>query len=368
MSNTPSTDRDPDRPPLSVPDRLLWVIALLMKTGDPHATVDRLFTSKHVRDLRWIVAGALLILLAVGGIVAAHFVLALTAPIATPPGADTTSHQTWSTIVTHAAYITPALGVFGAVLAWAYQIGSTRLGVVDLFACEISTLCRVTTIFDAVGRRVDTFNHGPPHGPAGSGKTQAPPTHFSSQESYFPIFETCSRDLQALEANVVINITEFYTYMKAVRDIMRALAEIMSKPAESDAKRDGTADIDPWHDAARNLVYALFLGLESARKAVNDLVEFVPEQAERMIVILLSELQAYRFLRAQFTDASDMHFRRIALREPIYNRLVPSLSRMVRNASELESAKPAEDQKWSPAAQLLDELGERYNARLTAIT
>jgi hypothetical protein len=367
MPNTSSTDRDPDRPRLSVPDRLLWVIALLMKTGDPHATIDRLFTSKHVRDLRWIVAGALVILLAVVGIVAAHFVLVLQEPMPGPSGADMTIHPAWSAIVTHAAYITPVLGVFGVVLAWAYQIGSARLGVVDLFACEISTLCRVVTIFDTVGHRVDAFNVGPPHRPVGLEKTRPAVPHFTSQESYFPIFETCSRDLQILEANVVINITEFYTYMKAVRDLMRALAEIRSKPIASGTQHDGTIDIDPWHDVARNLLYALFLALESARKAVRDLVEFVPEQAERMIVILLSELQAYRFLRNQYTDASDMHLKRIALREPIYNRLVPDLCRTVKNASEREAAKPAEDQKWSPAAQLLDELSERYESRLTAI-
>jgi hypothetical protein len=50
-----------------------------------------------------------------------------------------------------------------------------------------------------------------------------------------------------------------------------------------------------WHQAARNVVYMLFLGLESARRAIADLVEFEPERAERTIVILISELEAYRF-------------------------------------------------------------------------
>ena len=40
----------------------------------------------------------------------------------------------------------PVVGVVGAVIAWAYQSGSARLGVIDLFACEISTLCRVATV------------------------------------------------------------------------------------------------------------------------------------------------------------------------------------------------------------------------------
>jgi hypothetical protein len=32
------------------------------------------------------------------------------------------------------------VSVGGGVLAWTYQTGSARLGVVDLFACEIATL------------------------------------------------------------------------------------------------------------------------------------------------------------------------------------------------------------------------------------
>jgi uncharacterized membrane protein len=54
----------------------------------------------------------------------------------------------------------PAVVVFGAILAWAYQVGSARLGVVDLFACEIDTLCRMTTIVDMVGRQVALFEAG----------------------------------------------------------------------------------------------------------------------------------------------------------------------------------------------------------------
>src|SRR4051794_4032607 len=34
--------------------------------------------------------------------------------------------------------------VLGLVLSCVYQTGSKRLGVVDLFACEISAICRVS--------------------------------------------------------------------------------------------------------------------------------------------------------------------------------------------------------------------------------
>jgi hypothetical protein len=98
----------------------------------------------------------------------------------------------------------------GAVLAWAYQSGSVRLGVVDLFACEISTLCRVATVVDTARRYAGKFDQ-PPTAPADTAGPRPPPYHFASQENYFPVFESNTRDLQTLEARVVINITEFYT-------------------------------------------------------------------------------------------------------------------------------------------------------------
>jgi hypothetical protein len=44
--------------------------------------------------------------------------------------------------------IGPAVGVAGVIISWAYKSASIRLGIVDLFGCEIATLCRVGTIFD----------------------------------------------------------------------------------------------------------------------------------------------------------------------------------------------------------------------------
>src|SRR5271155_4572263 len=106
--------------------------ALPVQTGDPHATLDRLFDSRHVKDLRLIIRAALaVVLLLSAGCVAALW----------------RKDATWTSI---GAFITPVLTVFGAVLAWAYQVGSARLGVVDLFACEISPLCRVAAVVGSV--------------------------------------------------------------------------------------------------------------------------------------------------------------------------------------------------------------------------
>jgi hypothetical protein len=56
-------------PPLSN-RRVAWLkgitlkrVARLLKTGNPSATLDRLFTSQHVEDLQLIVAAAILIVL-----------------------------------------------------------------------------------------------------------------------------------------------------------------------------------------------------------------------------------------------------------------------------------------------------------------
>jgi hypothetical protein len=147
------------------------------------------------------------------------------------------------------------------------------------------------------------------------GDMPADGARFTSQESYFPVFDSSVKDLQALEADVVDNATAFYTYMKVMRDSLRKLAEIHPST--------GTGRVDGWHRAICNVVYMQFLGLESARKAINDLVEFEPTRAENTFTILLSELVAYAFLREQFTG--DLKQRRLEARDEHYRREIPDL-------------------------------------------
>jgi hypothetical protein len=294
---------------------------------DPHATLYRLRYSQHVGDLRFISLVALVLL-----IIAVILLLRSGLP----------------------KLILPVATVFGAVLAWAYQTGSARLGVVDLFACEISTLCRVVILVRTAHRLIEDFTQGPP-----SPKSDVPAaSRFVSEEDYFPVFESNNRDLQVLEANVVIHITEFYTYMKAVRDSLRARAEVKPDSVDFDSPSNKGDAAGPWHTGTRNVIYTLFLGLESARYALSDLVEFEPERAERRIVILLSELEAWGFLRTQF-DEEDILYKRIMLRVPQYQQLVPDLISSVEIgvASEKRSTEAA---SWEQARVLLDELKKRY--------
>jgi hypothetical protein len=354
----------------------------LLETGDPAATMDRMFNSRHVEDLRLIIKTALIavvLVIVVGLPLTFESQLVSQWPSAAEHGApeqsaaDHTNFWFMVRVVFGAlgvffSFFAPVLAALGAVLAWAYQAGSARLGVVDLFACEISTLCRVAAVVDTVRKCIDRFEHGPPTEPAGGG---APPAQqFSSQESYFPVFDGNARDLQTLEARVVINITAFYTYMKAVRDSMRTLAEIVPQPADHLPPSGRAPAAGPWHEAARNVVYMLFLGLESARHAIDDLVEFEPEKAERTILILLSELEAFRFLCRQFPDEQEVHHQRIMLRAADYRGLVPVLSRSVEvgRGADLtvdagaKAARHPKVSQWEPAWQLLPELQRRYRA------
>jgi len=335
----------------NIPKWLLEPIGRLLRTGDPAATVDRLFVSEHVKDLRLIIAFALIAL--------------LVALVFGVPGSlayswafhdkHWNSQVVFSALGAFVAFYTPMLGIFGAVLAWAYQAGSARLGIVDLFACEIDTLCRVALVVDSVAWSIETFQHGLP-GRNDAVNSVSTTRHFTSEENYFPGFESNTRDLQALEARVVVNITAFYSYMKAVRDSTRSLMDISSSPSQSEPRLDTASTSTPTQEAARNVIYMMFLGLESARKAIGYLVEFEPEQAERTIVILISELEAYRFLCDQFTAEEDIRYQRLKLREGDYPRLVKSLCDVVK------AGMASNFSDWEPASLLLDELNRRCGA------
>jgi hypothetical protein len=349
---------------------LLRPLRRLLHTGNPAATLDRLFTSRHVMDLQLIVAGAFLVVLlfiAVGIPVSIEDQLYSHWPAAGKiPRPSSFVHFGFAAADNFLHFFAPVLGVFAAILAWAYQTGSARLGVVDLFACEVSTLCRVAAVVNTVSRFVERFDQGAPAEQPGSLR----PAHaFTSQEDYFPVFGGNIRDLQTLEARVVINITAFYTYMKAVRDSMRSLAEIPPPGARLPGRAAGA-----WREAARNVVYMWFLGLESGRRAIADLVEFEPEKAERTIVVLISELVAYQFLRRQYPEEGEMHHERIKLRHAEYEDIVPKLCDEVQTGKAskatttdfggLSHALP-DASPWQPACLLLPELWVRYQAAMT---
>jgi hypothetical protein len=360
------------------------------------STFFRFFRSKHVDDLRFIVKTAFFCF----AVFCAVVIIAQASTAAMqawwPPTASVTAQGTGATetesfkvkllseprrswdawldaLKGGLTYIGSALPVFAAIIAWAYLSASARLGIVDLFACEIATLCRVGTLFDVGQRYVAMIKEEPAEpgktsgtdkiagtdgtagaggtagadGTAGAGRNAA----IDSKENYFPVFSSNSGDLKLLEVLVVTNITAFYTYMKAARDLLAELAR---------GSKSGTGDGDRarkfWNNIVIDLIYVLYLGYERARKAVNDLIEFQPVQDENKIVILITELKCYVFLRKQFVGGGGgVRLARLRLRESTYTREVPVLYSRVMSHQK-------DDEDWREAMSTVPDLESCYKA------
>jgi hypothetical protein len=242
-------------------------------------------------------------------------------------------------------FIGAVLLASGWIMAWVYQTGSKRLGVVDLFACEIVTLCRVGTIMDVVPRLIAAHQNltasarGEPPNASGQDINFG---RFTSQENYFPVFDGNSKDLQILEADVVINVTAFYTYMKALRDHFRRLGDL--SPGQDTNAQKCTLLV--------NAIYMAFLAYESARTSIEELIEFEPTQAEAMVTGLVTELNAYRYLTKCF-GPEDIRGRRLVLRERKYEELVPKLYESVMKVTGVE---------WENAQSTAIDLERLYNS------
>jgi hypothetical protein len=290
---------------------------------DAASTFKRLLNSRHVVDLQlifWTSCGLM--------IVGSGFVLIFD------------HYCPESSIIDNKTLITAIAGAGCGVLTWCYMTGSSRLGVVDLFGCEITTLCKVITISETVPNLIKIYNNPP-----------AQSIKFCSEEEYSPIFNNNSKDLESLEARVVRPVTEFYTYQKTVRDYFRRLSNI-DKP---------NGDIQNWQNCIGNVIYMVFLMLESARNSVVSLVEFEPEQAESEIVILLSELIAYGFLVKHYENSSsyqpDARLERLKLRQFEY----PGIVRAVHALAVANQSKRGKDEEaWRRVGALLEELNRRY--------
>jgi hypothetical protein len=320
--------------------RALFAPEADLTAEDSSSTFFRFFRSKHVADLRTIVALALLMLAVHAffvGLFAAEDVhdqstsqavtlptqdhLSITVAPESKPKPTTFQGKALEFFEFFSKYFGAALPIYGAIVAWAYLTASSRLGIVDLFASEISTLCRVGTIFE-IGKssiKYVDFKMG-----AEGGK----PDSYTGKEEYFPVFDQGAHDLQVLEASVVERITEFYTYMKGMRDARRKLSEI--GPQSTTALPE--TDQQPWKTTALNVIFLLYLAYESGRLAVDKLVEFQPSKAERTIVMLLTELTCYHFLIRFFCEhfgESDLRYIRLKLREPDYKETAPEVYRNV---------------------------------------
>jgi uncharacterized membrane protein (DUF485 family) len=109
-----------------------------LRESGSSATLTRLFESKHVRDLKLIAGMAAWIILSGVVTIFVVFIYELLG----------NHNLVVEAIGKFVATIGALVGVGAVVVAWVYRTASVRLGVFDLFASEITTLCRVGTIVD----------------------------------------------------------------------------------------------------------------------------------------------------------------------------------------------------------------------------
>jgi hypothetical protein len=328
-------------------------------------TFDRLIYSMHVHDLHWIVNvtayAAAFAIFVIGLVWAVEFFTV------------EKWSEAWVPTATLLAGLGAVLAILGGIIAWCYQTGSSRLGTVDLFACEITTLCRICTINGLADTCIASFT-ADTMSDKDKINMRGQFGHFESSETYTPFFDTNAKELHSLSVKVLTNITAFYTYWKATRDAFRKLAKTQTTTAIAPSNTDS----DAWHREMRNVMYMQFLACESARKAVRDLIEFEPNNAENTITILVSELPLYRFLLNHFKKG-DLCYARLELRLNRYVLVVPEVYYRTEDAhakyKDVDTARKqlphlARDEleevcrDWEKAYEMLGELKSRYEAAI----
>ena len=96
------------------------------------------------------------------------------------------------------------------------------------------------------------------------------------------------------------------------------------KVKDDSKKCDDDAEADAWQTAMMNVIFLTFLGYESAREAISSLVEYQPARTERLIVILLTELRCFAFLRQHF-HPEDLRGQRLQIRVADYKEQVVAI-------------------------------------------
>ena len=211
---------------------------------------------------------------------------------------------------------------------------------------------------------------------SGGGQGKKDHENLEAKEEYFPIFNNNAKDLQALEASVVTNITAFYSYMKAFRDSRRLLQNLAEQKVifgeDTLVRHDLTipeaekkSSTYLWRIDLFNVMYMLFLAYESARKATEDLVEYEPTALECIASIMITELKCYTFIVeycSQNFRENDILAQRLDLRRCEYIAEAHRIDRLVckdksRKVSEVENV-------WQPAFQFMGELRKQFEIAL----
>ena len=278
----------------------------------------QLCVSRHLGDYQWLTVGV--IVLMVGGIFL----------VVRPPSGLTGSPTTIGL-----ALFTAAVTTFN----WVYQAANKRLGIVDLFATEIVSLCKVCLVTDFAKKSIALRNavHK-------SGKQIA--RAFDTKEQYTPIYEKSASDLQVLDSNVVAAVAQFYTFRSTMADCLRSAT----------ATEDATAAVTQYDQ----MIYMQFLMYECARSATSQLIEFEPDKAEHHVTILCSELPLFSFLICRYRNdgLADFLYRRLRLRVKDYVKDADDLMKQIHDVE--ESGSPELKHSWRKAITTCIELSIRY--------
>jgi hypothetical protein len=284
----------------------------------PVPTNLRLLTSRHVGDLRFLFFGVFVL---IGG-----YLIGVCGN--TPPTKDSLR---WSLLLALCAAAAP-------ICSWIYQAANRRIGAVDLFASEIDAICRVCLVTDFAKSSLAR------HEALGKEATVTPHP-LESKEQYTPVYDNGASDLQSLDSQVVSSVTTFYTYRKTMMDYLRA----------AHAETSGTAA----QRLYEQMIYMQFLMYESGRAAIQELTEFEPDQAERLVIILCSELPLLCFLIELYRpQRTDFRYQRLCLRLKSYREDVDALLRRIDEVRSLND--PDKLKIWRKAITTSEELSRRY--------
>jgi hypothetical protein len=268
-----------------------WSAAEFNISSDPKQLIfhiKRFRTSPHCRDLLCIAA------------IAFFFAVCLAVPVA-----DSTYH--WFSTALEASSDKGAselylalLGIALGVIGWAYQSANTRFGVVDIFAAEIATLCRVAAVAEFIPNYIRGYNGG----------DAFPPVKFD--QDYLIVFNENAKDLEVLDGDVVRYVTQYYIYMKALLDVLARGSDIVDA-------RGGR------EQAALSTIYNAFLAFESARQAISVLMDNSAERQEFILAAMLSEVPAYLFLYVERGKMDTYRRKRIEARLKKYQDLIENI-------------------------------------------
>jgi hypothetical protein len=229
--------------------------------------------------------------------------------------------------------------IFGGLITISAKLiesSQKRLATVDLFASEILSIGRVFVSINIVGSFIHLFEqlsketshpddhssaevkNGPPGGPQGFADA-------ARKESYFTIFEKNNADLGPLAADIISDVTAFYTFLKASRDATGSMSLWKESYYNGDMRRNDIISI----------IYNCFLMAIHGRKSLCHLIEEKNRVKYAVDVFNSIELKCYCFLLTVL-EPLDPRFRLLSERRDFYMNVIKSYAGAAGSAGSME--------------------------------